>query len=115
VVVAGVVVAGAELLGCGHDSLTDEAGPGRFSVETGVPGGSWKVKTWPVSRVTVTVQSAAAVGSAAIPDTTRTVPADARATLSFRRVNKVVLSPPAMPSAATAHTPSARWTLGSSY
>jgi hypothetical protein len=35
--------------------------------------------------------------------------------LSFRRLNKVVLSPPAMPSAATVHTPNKRRTPRPSY
>jgi hypothetical protein len=115
VVVVGVVVV-VPLLCDGQDSCTLFAGPGRFSEDTGAPGGSWKVRTWPVSSVTVTVQSAAeALGSAATADTARTVPADAMATLSFRRVNTVVLSPPAAPLTATARTPSRRRTPGPSY
>jgi hypothetical protein len=115
VVVLGVVTVG-ELFGDGQDSFTFWTGPGRFSEETGAPGGSWKLRTWPLSRVTVTVQSAAeALGSATISDTTRAVPADARATLSFRRINTVALFPPAMPSAATVPAPDERSTGGSSY
>jgi hypothetical protein len=116
VVVVGVVFVEPELLCDGQDSLTFWTGPGRLSEDTGAPGGSWKVRTFPVSSVTVTVQSAAeAVGNAATPDTTSAVPADANATLSFRRVNKVALSPPAVPLAATVQTPSNRRTLGPSY
>jgi hypothetical protein len=115
VVVVGFVVAG-ELLCEGQDSLTVFTGPGRFSEDSGAPGASWKVRTCPVSSVTVTVQSAAdAVGSAATADTARAMPADAAATLSFRRVNTMALSPPAVPSAATARTPSRRRTERSSY
>jgi hypothetical protein len=114
VAVVGVVV--VDPFCDGHDSRTLCAGPGRFSEETGAPGGSWNVSTCPLSSVTVTVQSAAeAFGNAATPDTIRTVPADANATLSFRRVNKVALSPPAMPSAATVLPPSRRRTPGPSY
>jgi hypothetical protein len=109
VVVIGVVVVGVVMPAVGHDSVTFCAGPGRCSDDTGWPGGSWKVSTWPVRSVTVTVQSAAeALGSAAMADTARAVPADASATLSFRCLNTVALSPPEVPSAATIRIPSDR-------
>ena len=119
-VVVGVVVVGVvvvdELDGDGHDSLTFWTGPGRFRDDTGAPGGSWKVRTCPVRRVTVTVQSAAdALGSAAIAGTARAVRADAKATLSFRRFNTVALFPPALPSAATVPAPREQGWRGSSY
>jgi hypothetical protein len=50
-----------------HCSLSEATGPviGRPIAEIGVPGGTltWKTRTWPLTRVTVTVQSSAeAVG-----------------------------------------------------
>jgi hypothetical protein len=107
-VVLGVVVEGET--GGGHDSLTLLAGPGRLRDDRGAPGASWKVRTCPVSRVTVTVQSAAELGSAATADTASTVLADASASLSFRCLNTLALSPPAVPSPAKADTPSKRRT-----
>lgn len=99
-VVFGVVVVGLELLGEGQDSSTLATGPGRLSEVTGAPGGSWNFSTWPLTRVTVTVQSAAdALGNEAPANAARTVPtvASASATLSLGRLNTVALSPPAVP------------------
>jgi hypothetical protein len=114
--VVGAGVGAGALAAGGQDSCTFCTGPGRLSEDTGAPGGSEKVRTCPLTRVTVTVQLAAeALGSAAIADTARTVPADAMATFSFRRLNTVALFPPAMPSAATVRTPRRWQTRESSY
>jgi hypothetical protein len=117
-VVFGVVVVELELLGEGQDSSTLATGPGRLSELTEAPCGSWKCSTWPLVRVTVTVQSAAdALGSDAPANAARTVPtvASASASLSLGRLNTVALSPPAVPSAAMVHTPSKRRTRSASY
>jgi hypothetical protein len=116
VVCVEVVVTGVVVVCVGHDSVTFFTGPGRFSEDTGAPGASWKVRTWPVSSVTVTVQLAAdALGSAPIVNTASAAHADTRATLSFRLLMTVALSPPAVPSSATVHTPSKRRTVRPSY
>ena len=82
----------------GHDSDMLAAGAGRLSEERGAPGGSWKVRTWPVSSFTVTVQSeleaTEAVGSAATPATANKMPSVTSATFSFPRPNTVAFSPP---------------------
>jgi hypothetical protein len=99
VVVVVVVVEGG-----GQDSETDFTGTVRLREEIGAPGGSWKYRTWPLSRVTVTVQLAAeAAGSAATPNTAAMTPSVASATLSFPRLNTEALSPPADISRAPVH------------
>jgi hypothetical protein len=98
-VVDGVVV----LLDVGvpeHDSLTFWIAPvtGSLIEDSGVFGGTLTVKLcfWPPTRVTVTTHvSAEATGTAAKPSTVRT---DAAATISFRLMDKVALSPPAEPA-----------------
>jgi hypothetical protein len=63
-----------------------------FRDEIGAPSGSWKYRTCPSMRVTVTVQSAAEdeAGSAATPSTAADTPSVATATLSFTRLNTVL-------------------------
>jgi hypothetical protein len=105
VVVVVVVVDGTLTVGVGtgggldgHDSDMLAAGAGRLSEERGAPGGSWKVRTWPVSSFTVTVQSeleaTEAVGSAATPATANKMPSVTSATFSFPRPNTATVSPP---------------------
>jgi hypothetical protein len=101
VVVDGVLTVGTDTGGgglAGHDSDILAAGAGRFSEDSGAPGGSWKYRTWPVSNFTVTVQSVLeateAVGSAATPATANKMPSVTSATFSFPRPNTVAFSPP---------------------
>ena len=92
---AGVVeVAGA------HCSLSEATGPviGRPMAEIGVPGGTltWKTRVWPLTRVTVTVQSSAeAVGIAAMAMATNTAMAAASTASSLRRL---IMAAPLGPS-----------------
>lgn len=98
-VVAGVVVvvvlvvtdtAGVVAVDGVHCSLSEATGPGmgRPIAEMGVPGGTltWKVSTWPVTRVTVTVQSSAeAVGIDPMARAMKIDPAMASTASSLRR------------------------------
>ncbi len=63
VVVVVTDTAGAVEVDGAHCSLSEATGPGigRPIAEMGVPGATltWKTKTWPLTRVTVTVQSSA--------------------------------------------------------
>jgi hypothetical protein len=82
---AGVV----ELVGV-HCSLSEATGPviGRPMAEMGVPGATltWKTRTWPLTRVTVTVQSSAeAVGIEPMANATKTALATASMASSLRR------------------------------
>jgi hypothetical protein len=91
-------------VGGGHDSELLATGAGRFSEDRGVPGASWKYSVCPVTRTTVTVQSAAeADGTAATAATVNTAPTVIAATFSFERFNTVALSPPASRDAAIVH------------
>jgi hypothetical protein len=95
------VVLGEGVVAGGQDSETDFAGAGRFSDDTGAPGASWKYSVWPLTRTTVTVQSAAeAEGSTATPDVANTTAAVTAATFSFERLSTSALSPPALRRAA---------------
>lgn len=100
VVTVGVVTGGVGTVTglCGQVSDMLAAGAGRLRDDSGAPGGSWKVRTWPVSSLTVTVQSAPeaaeAEGSAATPSTAIKMPSQTSATFSFARPNTVSLSPP---------------------
>jgi hypothetical protein len=93
-----------DVVGGGQDSELLATGPGRFSDESGVPGASWKYSVCPLTRTTLTVQSAAeAEGSAAKPNTAKTALTVIAATFSFGRFNTVALSPPASRDAACLH------------
>ena len=90
---AGVVeVAGA------HCSLSEATGPviGRPIAEIGVPGATltWKTRTWPLTRVTVTVHaSAEAVGTTVSAQATNTAPAVASTASSLRLIVAALLRP----------------------
>jgi hypothetical protein len=101
VVVDGTLTVGVGTGGGGADGQDSDmlaAGAGSVSDDRGAPGGSWKVRTWPVSSLTVTVQSeleaTEAVGSAATPSTANKMPSVTSATFSFPRPNTVAFSPP---------------------
>jgi hypothetical protein len=92
----------------GQDSVALLTGPGRFREDSGAPGASWKYSVWPLTRTTVTVQSAAdADGSAATPDVANTTPAVTAATFSFGRLSTSALSPPAIRDTAIVHAETA--------
>jgi hypothetical protein len=89
-VVVVTATAGVLVVVGAHCSLSEATGPviGRPIAEIGVPGGTltWNTSTWPLTRVTVTVQSSAdAVGMAARAMATKIAPAMASTASSFRR------------------------------
>jgi hypothetical protein len=82
-----------------QDSLSEATTPviGRFMSEIGVPGGklTLNVRTWPPTRVTVTVQaSAEAIGIAATSIATSVAPTSASALSSLRLLSNFRSSPP---------------------
>lgn len=101
VVVLVVTATGGVVVVVGvHCSLSDATGPviGRPMAEMGVPGATltWKTRTWPLTRVTVTVQSSAeAVGIEPMASATKIAPAAASTASSFRRP---IMAAPLRPS-----------------
>ena len=101
VVVVVVVVAdtaGAVEVDGAHCSLSEATGPviGRPMAEIGVPGATltWKTRVWPLTRVTVTVQSSAeAVEIAPIAMARKAAMAAASTASSWRRLIVAALSP----------------------
>jgi hypothetical protein len=81
-----------------HCSLSEATGPGigRPMAEIGVPGATltWKTRTWPVTSVTVTVQSSAeAVGTTARAQATTSAPTVASIASSLRLIVAAPLRP----------------------
>jgi hypothetical protein len=103
VVVVVLVVtetAGAVVVEGAHCSLSEATGPvmGRPIAEIGVPGATltWKTRTWPVTSVTVTVQSSAsAVGTEPRTIAAKMAPTVASRVSSFRRP---IMAAPLRPS-----------------